>query len=1407
MSAPDPTAAAAPSPVSATPTPEPVSDHTPPGHATKLSEVTSAASTTIGDNEKAPAVEDRTTSGNLTPAPTAIASHRSLTSHPDKPSVPSSLVDPADRVPLNLTAPNDSTTQVAPSDDGKKGFFKRKKKPKKEEDPDAPKPVPLLKLFRFATPFEVFIMIIGLILSSASGAAQPLMTLIFGRLTNTFNIYSVLVMQIQQEGGSTPEALAALADAKADLKTEVGKDALYMMAIGLGMFVCIYIYMLIWNYTSETQSRRLRESYLRAVLRQDIAYFDELGAGEVATRIQTDCHLVQVSISEKIPIAVGYIATFITGFALAYARSPRLAGALTSILPVIMICGGIMAAAMTKYTTQSLKYVSKAGNIAEEVISSIRTVHAFATSKVLGKTFNNLIIQSRNNGIKGSFVEGTGLAIMFFAIYASYALAFVYGGILVAQGKADVGIVMNVFMSILIGSFSMAMLAPEIQSVSKGQAAAAKLYETLDRLPLIDSSDEGGLKPDTIEGTFTFDDVKFHYPSRPNVPILKGFSMTFDAGKTTALVGASGSGKSTVIQLVERFYDPIAGSVNLDGRDIRSLNLKWLRQQIGLVSQEPVLFATTVRGNVEHGLIGSKWENASDADRFELVKQACINANAHDFISKLPEGYDTIVGERGMLLSGGQKQRVAIARAIVSDPRILLLDEATSALDGHSERVVQDALDKAAIGRTTIVVAHRLATIKDADLIVVMGEGEIVEKGTHYSLLADENGAYAQLVQNQKLSQKAAEKLAEDEEEEEDVDSIPGSPMSEKVPGLHRQITGRSIASALLEQQHARREEEAAQRGKISFMRLFARLIKLNGKHWKWYILGVIGAICSGAIYPALAILFGHVINDFTIQDPNELKAALNHKSLFYFIVAIIAAIAIWFQNAAFSRTGWELTAILRTRLFAAVMRHDIEWFDEEKNSTGAVTSNISDWPQKVQGLFGVTLGSIIQSLFTVLVGCIIGLAYAPLLALIGIACIPLVIGSGYIRLRVVVLKEEKMKKWHAGSAQLASEAASAVRTVASLTRENDVDNIYSKSLETPFRISNRTAITSQALYAASQGIAFLVIALIFYVGALWMADGKYDQTTFFIGMMAVLFSAIQAGNVFMFVPDASSANSAARSIFNVLDNEPDIDSSSNEGIVLDPSKVEGHLRLENIHFRYPSRPSVRVLRNLTVDIPAGKYIALVGPSGCGKSTTIQMIERFYDPQAGIVKLDGIDIRDINLDSYRSHIALVSQEPTLYAGTVRFNILLGAAKPMEDVTEEEVITACKEANIYDFIMSLPDGFDTQVGGKGSQLSGGQKQRIAIARALVRDPKILLLDEATAALDSTSERVVQHALDNASKGRSVVAIAHRLSTIQNADIIYFVSEGGVIEKGTHAELISKRGAYYELVQMQNLSRVQ
>jgi ATP-binding cassette subfamily B (MDR/TAP) protein 1 len=519
-----------------------------------------------------------------------------------------------------------------------------------------------------------------------------------------------------------------------------------------------------------------------------------------------------------------------------------------------------------------------------------------------------------------------------------------------------------------------------------------------------------------------------------------------------------------------------------------------------------------------------------------------------------------------------------------------------------------------------------------------------------------------------------------------------------------------------------------------------------------------------------------------------------------YLMLAGVMFIAFISQGVVFAKCSERLIHRVRDKSFRTMLRQDVEYFDLDENSAGALTSFLSTETTHVAGLSGSTLGTLIMVFTTLIAACTVALAVGWKLALVCIATMPIVIGCGFFRFWMLAHYQRRAKRAYSGSASYASEAITAMRTVAALTREDDVLNQYKASLAVQQRSSLISVLKSSILYAASQSFMFLAFALGFWYGGTLIATYEYDMFQFFLVFSSVIFGAQSAGSVFSFAPDMGKAVEASRELKTLFDRQPIVDTWAEDGDKLE--EVDGNIEFRDVHFRYPTRPEQPVLRGLNLSVSPGQYIALVGASGCGKSTTIALLERFYDPLAGGIFIDGKEISSLNVNHYRSFIALVSQEPTLYQGTIRDNILLGAP---HEVTDDQIKFACQEANIYDFILSMPDGFNTVVGSKGALLSGGQKQRIAIARALVRDPKILLLDEATSALDSESEHVVQAALDKAAKGRTTIAVAHRLSTIQKADIIYVFDQGRIVEQGAHADLMKKNGRYAELVNLQSLEK--
>uniref|UniRef100_A0A1D1Y062 ABC transporter B family member 11 n=1 Tax=Anthurium amnicola TaxID=1678845 RepID=A0A1D1Y062_9ARAE len=955
---------------------------------------------------------------------------------------------------------------------------------------------------------------------------------------------------------------------------------------------------------------------------------------------------------------------------------------------------------------------------------------------------------------------------------------------------------------------SLGQASPCISAIAAGRVAASKILESINRQPEIDAYDTKGKKLDDIRGDIEFRDVHFSYPARPGEQIFSGFSLMIHSGMTMALVGESGSGKSTVISLIERFYDPQAGEVLIDGINLKEFQLRWIRGKIGLVSQEPVLFSCSIRDNIAYG---------KDDATEEEIKIAADLANALKFIEKMPQGLDTRVGDRGIQLSGGQKQRVAIARAILKNPCILLLDEATSALDAESERIVQEALERVMTNRTTILVAHRLCTVRNADLIAVIHGGSIVEKGSHSQLLANPIGAYRQLIRLQEINQDFNQQnLPNQSNILLDVGQQPSqcssfrrsisrgssggnsSRHSFSMFGLPVEIDVQENIIRKPENERSSQEPKKVYIWRLAHLNkpelpVILRLAHLNKPELPVILLGVIAAVVNGVILPIFGMLLSRIIHTF--YEPPE---SLNKDSIFwsemFIVLGSVSLLAIPARSYCFAVAGSKLIRRVRSMTFSKVLHMDIGWFDEPQNSSGIIGARLSGDAAAVRSLVGDTCALVVENIATLVSGVVIAFTSCWQLALIMLALVPLIGLNGWIQLKFMKGFSTNAKMMFEEATQIADDAVGGIRTVASFSAEDKVIEMYKRKCEDPVKMGIRQGFISGICFGFSFLVVFCAYALSFYSGARLIEDGKTTFTYVFRVFFALNLVAVGISQSSSLLPDATKARSAAASVFAILDQEHKISGANDLGIKL--QQVKGCLEFRHVSFCYPTRPDVPIFKDFSLAVESGQTLALVGESGSGKSTAISLLQRFYDPNSGQILLDGIEIQKLQVRWLRQQMGLVNQEPTLFNDTIRANIAYGKEG---EVTEAEIIMAAEAANAHKFISGLQQGYETLVGEQGIQLSGGQKQRIAIARAIVKEPKILLLDEATSALDAESEQVVQDALDHVMVNRTTIVVAHRLSTIRAADLIGVVKNGQIIEKGKHEDLINlKDGVHASLL---------
>lgn len=865
-----------------------------------------------------------------------------------------------------------------------------------------------------------------------------------------------------------------------------------------------------------------------------------------------------------------------------------------------------------------------------------------------------------------------------------------------------------------------------------------------------------------LEPTIQFENVSFAYPGARR-RAHEDLDFTVQKGERIGVVGPSGCGKSTVVKLLLRQYDPTSGTIRLGGKDLRDLSFADLRSQMAVVNQDTYLFHGTVEDNIRLG--------KPDATEDEL-QAAAKSANAHEFIDRLPQGYGTVIGERGIRLSGGQRQRIAIARALLRDSPILVLDEALSSVDAENEAVIQDALDRLMKGRTVLIFAHRLSSVIDADKILVLEDGRVAEEGGHHSLLAS-GGTYHKLMADQanEWSGGAADitdTLVDD--------------------GESRPVMLASDDAIRLAEGEAEREPTNAilRADGMGWAAVFRELLKFSGP-WRTQLtatfflgvarvcafigVGAVGALAVGAVKR------GEPFENFLI---------------WLAVLAPAAGILHWLESWLAHDFAYRMLAEMRIQLFEKLEALAPSYLLRRR--TGDLVGMATQDVETVEYFFAHTIAPAFVAILVPSVVFALLLAEGWPLAL---ALSPFLI---WVALSPFLMRKRIDRLASRAREVLGDLNAHAVDTVQGLAEvaafqdeQRRGQDFLSKVREHhAMRLPFFSDMTGQmAMLETATGLGGLAVVI---TGAHLVTTGQVEATTLPLLTILAMASFLPISEIANIGRQLADTLGSTRRLY-AVHGEP-VDVTDGVGVNACPKPGGVTLAMENVSFRYYGR-AASALHNVTLEVPAGQTAALVGPSGAGKSTTAHLFMRFWDPEAGFVSLDGQDLRDFELDDLRQRIALVAQDTYLFNDTLKANILI--AKP--DATGEEVDAAVKRAALSDFVATLPDGLNAPVGERGMQLSGGQRQRVAIARAFLKDAPVLVLDEATSHLDAVSEAAVRSALEDLMADRTTLVIAHRLSTIRNADVIVALEDGQVAETGTHEELVGKGGLYAKLVSRQ------
>jgi ATP-binding cassette subfamily B protein len=1166
----------------------------------------------------------------------------------------------------------------------------------------------------------------------------------------------------------------------------------------------------------------LRNAIHERLQRLDFAGHDQIQTGQLVSRASSDLGLIQQLLA-FLPIMLGNVVMLVLSLVIMFLLSPPLTLVMLVVVPLLLVVSLRLRAKVFPATWHAQQRAGEVAGVVDEAVAGVRVVKGFGQE---ARELDHLADAARD--LYASRSRLVRLQARYTpALQAIPTLGQVavlgFGGWLALNGHLTLGTFLAFSTYLIQLQAPVRMLATLFAVGQQARAGAERVLDVLDANSAVEERADAVVLP-PARGEIRFDRVRFGYTA--SAPVLDDLTLTVAPGEVVALVGASGSGKSTVTALLPRFYDVASGRITVDGIDVRDVTLDSLRRQVGVVFEDAFLFSESVRDNIAYG--------APTATHAE-VEAAARAAGAHEFITRLPQGYATLVGERGLMLSGGQRQRVALARAIITNPRILVLDDATSSVDAATEEAIHDTLRSVMHDRTTILIAHRRSTLRLAHRIAVIDAGRVVATGTHDELL-ETCARYRDLLSGPRarsepevldevamLERTGPEPTAGTETEDESLldgtfdDDAQGAgvtasawaardgeaPRPRAATGMPARIApggggggaGRigvalaptpELLAALdrlppatdapeVDVSAAAAAEPAGRFRVRSFVRPWRR----------WLAIGLLLVVVDTLLTLAGPYLVHRGIDGgISAHDAPALWWAVG--------LFAAAALADWWVTWAYTwitgRSAERMLFALRVKIFAHLQSLSLDYYDRELDGRimTRMTTDVEALAQLVQtGLINAVVGG-----FTCIGVFVFLVVLSPPLALATATVLPpLLAATWWYRRRSSTAYQSARDSIATVNANL-QESLSGVRVAQAYVREqrnisgfHHVNRRYRDdrlgaqrliSIYFPLilLLGDLAAVvvlgTGAALVSSHVVTAGVVIAFLLYL----------DQ----------FFSPIQQlSQVFDTWQQATASIAKIEELLAIPSGTPEAADP------VSPPRLTGALRLEQVAFRYPGTVGEPALHGIDLDVTAGETVALVGETGAGKSTLVKLLARYYDPTAGSITVDGMDLRQLDLGGFRHQLGVVPQEAFLFSGTVRDNIAYG--RP--DSTDAEVEAAARAVGAHDLVAGLPGGYLAPISERGRSLSAGQRQLIALARARLVDPAILLLDEATSQLDLASEARVQHAMGAVAHGRTTILVAHRLPTARRADRIVVIGRGTIVESGTHDELLARGGRYARL----------